>query len=437
MFGLYGHGSARDHACLLRLEKERDGRGIRFFNGGTNAILSGQPWSVAVPEDNPREAAKRAREEGARIILITDAELLQAAAVDSFKSEGMTVLGPELHASQVEGSKALMKDLVRDAGIPSPESWLVKTAEDAKTFLRDHWSPREQFVIKTDRLIRDGKHRSMVPDSLRESLQDVDEEIEALLKAHAAGGLIIERRVTGFETSVHVLWDGSSYVLFPPVRDYKQALDEDRGPNTNGAAALAFGGGFPPELEQSLRRRIIEPALDQLKKSGYGYRGFLYFGVMLTDEGPVLLEINVRPGNPEFAVLLELLSSDFHDMIEHAACGALHQISVTWHADRYSGCVFAMAADYPETEDVAAKPIEGLEEVVAEGRTVTEAVGLDKDGGLVVAGGRIAAPVASARSIENVKHEVYGALSRIRFEGKHWRSDLGYGVAEELFADQN
>jgi len=434
LLGLYGPGSARDHACLLRLHKESEGRDIRFFNCGTNAVLSRLPWAVTVPEENPSEAAKRTREEGARIVLITDAELLQAAAVDAFRREGMTVLGPDLHASRLEGSKALMKTLVGDAHVPSPESWLVKTADDAKTFLRDHWSPSEQFVIKTDHLIRDGKHRSMVPDNLNEGLLDVDEEIAALLKAHAAGGLIIERRVAGFETSVHVLWDGSSYALFPPVRDYKQVGDGDRGPNTNGAAALAFGGGFSPGIEQALRTRLIEPTLEQLQRSAYSYRGFLYFGVMLTSEGPVLLEINVRPGNPEFAVLLDLLASDFHDLVENAAVGSLHRASVTWHTDRYAGCVFAMAKDYPETEDVAVTPIEGLEEIVAEGRTVTEAVGLLPQGRLAVTGGRIAAPVANAQSIEKVKSEVYGTLSRIRFDGMHYRGDLGYGIADNLFA---
>jgi phosphoribosylamine---glycine ligase len=434
MFGLYGPGNARDHACMLRLVKENDGRDIRFYHCGANPVLFREPWCVAVPENSPTEAAEHAREDGTRFVLITDTDLLQAGAADAFRQEGITVLGPDRHASRVEGSKALMKKLVREAGIPSPESWVVTSAKDAKTFLRNHWSRQDQFVIKTDRFVHDGKHRSMVPDSLGEGMEDVDEELAALFKAHEASGLVIERRVTGFETSVHVLCDGSFYVLLPPVRDYKQVFDGDRGPNTNGAAALAFGGGFPAELDLLLRKRIIEPALDQLQRAGYGYRGFIYFGVMLTSEGPVLLEINVRPGNPEFVALLDLLASDFHDLIEHAAAGNLHQASVRWHADRYSGCVFALAEDYPETEDVATRPIEGLEDAVAEGRTVTEGVGALPEGGLAVAGGRVAAPIANAKTIEDVKQRVYGTLSRIRFEGKHHRSDLGYGIAEGLFS---
>ena len=380
------------------------------------------------------EAAKRAREDGARFALITDAELLQAGAVDAFIEEGLAVLGPSHHASQVEGSKGLMKRLLREARVPTPESWLMTSAKDAKTFLRDSWSEQNRFVVKTDHLITDGNHRSMVPDSLTEGLKDIDEEIEALFQAHEGGGLLVERRVTGFETSVHVLWDGSSYVLFPPVRDYKPVLDGDHGPNTNGAAAVACGRGFPAALERALRERIIEPVLSHLDRTGYAYRGFVYFGVMLTAEGPVLLEINVRPGNPEFIALLELLASDFQDLIEQAAFGSLHRAAVEWHSERYAGCVFALAEGYPETEDVAARPIEGLEEAIDEGRIVTEGVGLLPDGRLAVAGGRVAAPVADATTIDEVKQQVYGALSRIRFDGMHYRRDLGFGIADGLFA---
>jgi phosphoribosylamine-glycine ligase len=253
MFGLYGPGSARDHACMLRLVKENDGRDVRFYHCGANAVLSREPWCVVVPGNSPAEAAKLAREDGTKFVLITDSELLLAGAADAFRQEGMTVLGPDRHASQVEGSKALMTALVQESAIPGPESWVVTSAKDAKTFLRNHWSRQDQFVIKTDRLIHDGKHRSMVPDSLGEGLEDVDEELAALF-------------------------------------------------------------------------------------------------------------------------------------------------------------------------------------VVAEGRNVTEGVGALREGGLAVAGGRVAAPIANAKTIEDVKQQVYGTLSRIRFEGKHHRSDLGYGIAEGLFS---
>lgn len=434
MIGVYGPGSARDHACLLKLTAEEPSRKVRYYHCGHNAVISREPWSLSVPAGKYCEAAKRAREEGTRLVLITDGELLQTDAVEAFEREGLAVLGPGRHASRVEGSKALMKQLVREAGVPNPESWLMTSAAEAKSFLRDNWSDLDQFVVKTDRLIRDGNHRSMVPESLRESLKDVGEELQALAEAHQDGGLIIERRVSGFETSVHVLWDGSSYVLFPPVRDYKPVLDGDRGPNTNGAAALASGRGFSAALERVLRDRIIEPTLTHLTRTGYGYRGFVYFGVMLTDDGPVLLEINVRPGNPEFVALLGLLASDFQDLIEHAAKGTLHRATLEWHSDKYCGCVFALAEGYPETEEVENTPIDGLAEAVALGRTVTEQVCALPDGRLAVSGGRIAAPVAVAETIEEVKTQVYGALSGIRFKGKHFRGDLGFGIADGLFA---
>lgn len=433
MIGVYGHGSARDSACLLRLEAELGLGAVRFFECGKNAVLDAKPSSVPVRIEDHRETAKLARADGIRHVLITDAQVLQTPVADSLVSAGIPVLGPSCHAAQLEGSKGLMKRLVTAAGVPTPEGRLFESVADAKAFLKENWTDERQFVVKTNRFIMDGSHRSMVPGNLAEGLEDLDEELDALLAAHEPAGFVVERRISGFETSVHVLWDGDTYILFPPVRDYKPVHDGDNGPNTNGAAALACGRGFSRELEGKLRKRIIESMLGQLSRSGYGYRGFLYFGVMLCDGEPQLLEINVRPGNPEFIVLLALLRSGFGDLIEHAIAGTLHKARVEWHRDRYSGAVFAMAEGYPGVETVGATPISGLEDALASGRLVTEGVARSPDGRYAVSGGRVAAPVATADTIEATKQAVYQDLAGIDFAGKHFRGDLGFGIADGLF----
>ena len=293
----------------------------------------------------------------------------------------------------------------------------------------------EQYVVKADALIPDAIHRAMVPESLEEAERDVDEEFEALAIAGRKEGLLIERRVTGFETSVHVLWDGSSYILFPPVRDYKRVGDGDTGPNTYGAASIACGFGFSAELERQLRDRIIEPTLEALSRNGYGYRGFVYFGVMLLDDGPNLLEINVRPGNPEFVALLGLLRSSFRDLIDHATNGTLHSTKVEWHRDLYSGVVFAMGEGYPETMTPPRVPISGAREAVEAGNAVVEDVGLDESGALIVTGGRVIAPIALGPGIESVRGRIDDILAGIHFDGMHYRRDLGFGLDPRLFAE--
>ncbi|XWN32898.1 MAG: phosphoribosylglycinamide synthetase C domain-containing protein [Devosia sp.] len=432
MIALLGHCSAREQMIFQRLSREC-GDEVRFYLIGEHPVVSGDPRTVKVRPDDPKANARLIREDGVSLVLITDTLLLQTDALDACTAEGIAALGPSRHAALIEARKSLTKDIATAAGVPTPQGWLVKTAEEAKALLRRNWSEDHKYVVKTDALIADAIHRAMVPEDLEEGEQDVDEELEALLIAHEDAGLVIERRVTGFETSVHVLWDGSSYVLMPPVRDYKRVGDGDTGPNTFGAASIACGHGFGPELERALRERIIEPALSAIADAGYGYRGFVYFGVMLLEDGPTLLEINVRPGNPEFIALLGLLDGGFCDLVRHAAAGTLHRAGVSWHR-KYCGTVFALGAGYPHTMTPAPVPIVGLEEAVAAGDTLVEDVARGADGRLQVAGGRVAAPFALGDTIEAARERVAKRLADISFEGKHFRSDLGYAIHPKLFA---
>jgi phosphoribosylamine---glycine ligase len=434
MLGLYGHASAREHICFLRLAEECQD-GFRFYQVGDNPILSKDPCSVPVSGRDFRQDAQKIKDDGIEVLLVTDAFYLQTDIVDACAAEGIRVLAPSRHSAEVEDHKSLMKHLVTEGHVPAPESWLVHSAEDARKILRQHWSATENFVVKADALIADAIHRVMVPESLEEAERDVEEEFAALALAGRREGLLIERRLIGFETSVHVLWDGSSYVLFPPVRDYKQVGNGDTGPNTYGAASIACGRGFSPDLERQLREKIIEPSLEALSRTGYGYRGFVYFGVMLEDTGPTLLEINVRPGNPEFVALLGLLRSGFRDLIVHAASGTLHQTQVEWHQNLYSGAVFAMGKGYPDTMTPAPVPIEGAMEAVNAGDAVVEDIGLDENGALVVTGGRVIAPIALGSSIDAVRSNIHQILDGIHFDGMHFRSDLGFGLDARLFAE--
>jgi len=433
MLGILGHGSAREHMCFLRLGAEC-GDDLRFYQIGANPAVARDPRSVDVTTERHGDIADRIHEDGIEALMVTDAFLLQSDMVDTCISHGIRVLAPSRHAAKIEDRKSLTKRMVSQAGVPTPEGWHVTSAKEAKDLLRANWRDGKRYVVKADALIADAVHRAMVPETLEESERDVDEELDALIAAHVEPALVIERRVDGFETSVHVVWDGESYILLPPVRDYKRVGDGDTGQNTYGAASLACGRGFDPALERQLRERIIEPTLAKLAQEGYAYRGFVYFGVMLLEDGPTLLEINVRPGNPEFVALLGLLNSSFRDLVVHAAEGSLHKVRVEWLEDSYCGAVFAMAAGYPEVMDPDTVPIAGLEEALLTGQVVLEDVAETDDGTLVVAGGRVAASVVVAPSIGKARQAALEALSRIRFEGMHFRSDLGYGIDARLFA---
>lgn len=434
MIALVGPGNARDHLHAFRLAAERGSTGFRFYLTGSNAVLARAPWTRRCAGMDMERVAQIAAAEGVTLAIVLDPVLLIAGALDCFRAAGLAVLGPDRSAAALEESKSKMKQVLAMAGVATPPVAFAASPNEVKGFVDAHWRGGRRFVLKVDHYLADANLRTILPEGPADAVEAARRQFAALAQAGLPQALLIEQRLEGVELSVHVLTDGRDYDLLPPVRDYKRVGDGDTGPNTHGAAALACGRGFATDLEARLRSEVVEPLLDAMRRLGISYPGMLYLGVMIVDGFPLVLEINVRPGNPEILAILGLLDSDLATLLEACAQGRLREARPVWRTTDYCGAVFALAAGYPERDQFDPIPIACLDD---DWRTVplfVEGVGMGDDD-YVVIGGRVAAAVAVAGSIAEVRSKALAALATLEFAGKHHRTDLGANFDESLLKE--
>jgi phosphoribosylamine--glycine ligase len=321
-----------------------------------------------------------------------------------------------------------MKDLVERAGLPTARYGAFSAPEPALDFLRTMKPP---FVVKTDGLAA-GKG-VFVTDSLIEAEDDVKAKLAGASFGDAGRTVVIEEGMTGPELSMLAVCDGKRAVPLAPAQDFKRAYDGDRGPNTGGMGSYSPVPLAGDDLVGVVMDRFVEPTLAALRADGIDYRGTLYAGLMLTPDGPKLLEYNVRFGDPEAQVVLPRLSSDLVDLLAAAADGDLGGRVPTFVSDA-AVCVVAATPGYPEAPRTGGL-VEGVDEMAAaEGSDAVvfcAGVARDGDGRLVTAGGRVLDVVGFGPTIDVARTHAYDALQRVGFAGMHYRNDIAARAAKE------
>jgi len=356
--------------------------------------------------------------DGDLFVVGPEAPLVEGVA-DRLRAQGKRVFGPGADGARLEGSKAWMKEVVAEAGIPTARHASFSDAEGALSFLRSLPPP---YIVKTDGLAA-GKG-VLVTDSIAAAEADVRAKLAGETFAGAGRTVVIEEGMVGPELSVLAICDGTDAVLLPAAQDFKRALDGDEGPNTGGMGAYSPVPGV--DIEQlEIRARFIEPTLTALRKRDIDFRGVLYAGLMLTEDGPKLVEFNVRFGDPEAQVVLPRLRSDLAELLAGAADGRVQQaVSVGDDA-----AVAVIAA----SEQTGA-PIDGVDAADAiEGVTVFHArTARDADGRLVTAGGgRVLAVVGEGPTVAAARERAYAGIARIAFPGMQYRSDIAERAAAQ------
>lgn len=342
---------------------------------------------------------------------------LVAGLVDELEEAGILAFGPNKAAAQLEGSKGFTKDLCRDANIPTAAYGRFRDETAARAYLDTCPVP---VVIKADGLAA-GKGVTVAMTR---------EEAEAALAACFAGQfgaagaeVVIEEFMEGEEVSFFVLSDGENVLAFGSAQDHKRVGDGDTGPNTGGMGAYAPAPIFTPALEARALETIVRPAIALMAARGIPYRGVLFAGLMLTREGPKLIEFNCRFGDPETEVLVRLLKDDLLLLLHAAASGTLDQMNVRWHQGS-AITVVAAAKGYPEAP-VKGGAIAGLEQAAAvEGVEIFHAGTALKDGGLVAHGGRVLNVTALAPTLAQARDHAYAALKMIDFPDGFYRYDI-------------
>ena len=374
----------------------------------------GIPGSVAAP---PAEVE-------ADLYVVGPEAPLVAGLADELRAAGRLVFGPGADGAHLEGSKAWMKELVSVAGVPTARYQAFGEVEPALAFLRSLPGP---WVTKTDGLAA-GKGVLVAP-TLAEAEADVRAKLSGESFGDAGRTVVIEEGMTGPELSLLVVCDGTRGVPLAPAQDFKRVGDGDTGPNTGGMGAYSPVPAVGDDVVADVMDRFVGPTLAELRRRGIDYRGVLYAGLMLTAEGPKLVEYNVRFGDPEAQVVLPRLTSDLAELLAAAAAGDLTAAPLPAFAPEAAVTVVLACEGYPvapRTGDV----IEGIAEAEATGATVFCAgVAAGEDGRLLTAGGRVLAVTGTGPTVAAARDHAYRAAGCISWPGLHHRTDIAREAA--------
>ncbi len=413
---------ARENALARALARGATGRRVLIApgNGG------GAGFAQTAPIDLADHAAiiELARRERAQLVVVGPEAPLTAGVVDALTEAGLVAFGPSRAAARLEGSKAFLKDIAARAGIPTARHRVARSLAEAEHAIAEFGAP---VVVKADGLCA-GKG-VVVASSVEQALGAARSMIEERVFGAAGECVVIEECLLGRELSVHAISDGERFVVLPPARDHKRIHDADRGPNTGGMGVICPPPDVSPELSAEIAERMIAPTLRAMREAGTPFRGVLFAGIMLTERGPMLLEHNVRFGDPECEALMELCEGDLAQVLYGAATGQLDPEALVVRRDLCAVVVVMSAAGYPQ-KPCTGDEIFGIEQAEAVGAVVHHAGTERRDGRVLTSGGRVLAVTAAASRWQDARAKAYAACRLIRFEGQHYRRDIG-GPTEE------
>jgi phosphoribosylamine--glycine ligase len=404
-------GGAREHALAHALARSAE---VVVTPGNPGITRPGRHSIVCTPRD-PEEI-------DADLFVIGPEAPLVAGLADRLRARGRLVVGPGADGAALEGSKAFMKMVLNEAGVPTARFGAFDNLSDARAFLSELPGP---WVVKTDGLAA-GKG-VLVATERAEAEADLEAKLSGAAFGEAGRRVVVEEGLSGSECSLHVLCDGRRIVPLAAARDFKRLDDGDGGPNTGGMGAYAPLPDVDASLVDELLDRCVEPLVAAVRSRGIDYRGVLYAGIMLTADGPKVLEFNVRFGDPETQVLLPLLADDAVELLTRTASGRLGD--APRFLDATSVCVVLAAPGYPEAprsgdaidglgpDGQLADPLDGV--------TVFHAgTERDADGTFRTAGGRVLSVTARADTVSAARSLAYEAAARISWPGLHYRSDI-------------
>ncbi|KYF69957.1 phosphoribosylamine--glycine ligase [Sorangium cellulosum] len=369
----------------------------------------------------PGEVTRLAVRERVDLVVVGPEAPLCAGVADALADAGVAVFGPSREAARLEGSKAFLKEFAARHGIPTAPFQIARSFDEASRIIRERGAP---IVVKADGLCA-GKG-VVVATTVDEALAAAKDMLVDRRFGDAGATVILEDAIQGEEASLHAISDGQAIFVLPAARDHKRVGEGDTGPNTGGMGAFAPSASVTPALTARVEREILRPTIDGMRAEGRPFRGVLFAGLMITPAGdPVLLEHNVRFGDPECEALMELLEGDVAELCASAAAGALDTAAARVAPGRHALTVVLAARGYP-TAPATGDVIRGLDAASAtEGAFVNHAGTAERDGAIVTAGGRVLAVTAAGDSLAEARERAFRAASAIDFDGKVLRRDIG------------
>jgi phosphoribosylamine--glycine ligase len=410
----------REHALVWKLAQSA--RVEHVFCAPGNAGTSIDGINVPIDVNEFDKLIRFAKKERIGLTVIGPEEPLVNGIVDSFQKEGLRVFGPSRSAARIEGSKVFCKQLMRHADVPTAEFKIFDHSEPAK-----YWVDTREYpvVVKADGLAAGkGVIVCATGDDAKRAIDRV--MIQEEFGSKAGRQAVVEKRLEGEELSVLALVGGRAILPLPPTQDHKAVFDGDRGPNTGGMGAYCPAPKGNPELMAKIESEVFVPVVHAMKRGRYPFSGLLYGGIMLTNQGPRVLEFNARFGDPETQPLLMRLRSDLLDLLEAVVderLGDMPEGSVIWD-ERPAVCVVMASGGYPGRFETG-KPIAGLDEVSRMSDVKVFHAGTRLDNGRVVTdGGRVLGVTALGNTLADAKRRAYEAVGKISFKNAHFRTDI-------------
>jgi phosphoribosylamine--glycine ligase len=405
----------REHALVWKLRQSPHVTAIYCAPG--NAGIADLATCVPIKIGEHAALVKFAQDEKIDLTVVGPDDALAAGIVDVFQSHGLRIFGPTQRAARLESSKVFAKEFMERHGLPTARSGSFSSSAEALTFARKMPCP---LVVKADGLAL-GKG-VIIAQTQEEAATAIREIMDERKFGDAGSRVVIEEFLVGEECSIHALVDGKSYLLFPTAQDHKRALDGDQGLNTGGMGTFSPAAKLvTPAMEERIHNEILKPFIAGLARDGLEFRGMLFPGLMITAEGPKLLEFNCRFGDPETQVLLTRLESDLVDLFAATIEGRLAEVQAKWKPQA-AVCVILASGGYPGSY-ASGKAITGLEAMPGE-ITVFHA-GTKRDGdSTVTAGGRVLGVTALASDLAAAREKAYAAVEQIGFEGRQFRRDI-------------
>ena len=408
----------REHALYWKLSESPQTEQIYAIPGNP-----GMGASAAIALDDHAAILRFVKEHEIGLVVVGPEVPLMNGLVDELEAAGIRAFGPRANAAEIEGSKSFAKDLMKKYGIPTARYEVFTAAEPARAYIRQEGAP---IVVKADGLAA-GKG-VIVAMTEQEALDAVDAIMEDHSFGDAGARVVIEEFMEGEEASLLAFTDGTTIRPMISAQDHKRAYDGDRGPNTGGMGTYAPAPVMTPEMTERAVEEILKPTIAAMAKEGRTYRGCLYLGLMVTADGPKVVEFNARFGDPETQVVLPLLDSDLVAIMCACADGMLADVPIHWK-DGAAVCVVLASGGYPGHYEKG-QEIHGLTDAEAMGALVFHAGTAMKAGKLVTNGGRVLGVVGRGADISSAVDAAYAAATKISFKDAYYRKDIAHRALE-------
>lgn len=412
-------GGGREHAVIKKIAE--NSKVDKIFCAPGNAGIAELAQCIDIAATDVKAMVDFAKKQSIDLCVVTPDDPLALGMVDELNAAGIKAFGPNKDAAIIEASKVFSKDLMKKYNIPTAKYEIFQESSSAIEYLKNQTFP---IVIKADGLAL-GKG-VIIANNYEEACQAVNEIMEDRVFGSAGNKVVIEEFLTGTEVSVLSFTDGTTLVPMVSSQDHKKAYDNDLGPNTGGMGAFAPSPIYTKELSEECMRRIFLPTINAMNSEGRKFKGVLYFGLIITEDGPKVIEYNCRFGDPESQVVLPLLKTDLIDIFYAVIDENLSNINIEWYTNKAAVCVVMASGGYPK-KYVKGYEISGIKDAMANDNIYIYHSGtkFDKDMNILTSGGRVLGVTAVSDGLLDARNDAYNAVDKVHFTDAHFRKDIG------------